>query len=111
MERVMRRSVRAGKRASAALGLMLSLAATAVFAQQGRKVISNPEQEYPELAKRMNLTGVVKVTVLISADGLIKNVEVQGGNPVLVDSVEKALKKWKYAPASSESRAQMEFKF
>jgi TonB family protein len=107
----MRKSVRAGKRASAALGLMLSLAATTVFAQQGRKVISNPEPEYPELAKRMNLSGVVKVTVLIGADGLIKNVEVQGGHPILVDTVQKALKKWKYAPASAETKAQMEFKF
>jgi TonB family protein len=107
----MRKSVRAGKRASAVLGLMLSLAAMAVFAQQGRKVISNPEPEYPELAKRMNLSGVVKVTVLIGADGLIKNVEVQGGHPILVDTVQKALKKWKYAPASAETKAQVEFKF
>lgn len=107
----MRKSVRAGKRASAALGLMLSLVATTVFAQQGRKVISNPEPEYPELAKRMNLSGVVKVTVLIGADGLIKNVEVQGGHPILVDTVQKALKKWKYAPASAETKAQVEFKF
>jgi TonB family protein len=107
----MRKSVRAGKRASAVLGLMLSLATTTVFAQQGRKVISNPEPEYPELAKRMNLSGVVKVTVLIGADGLIKNVEVQGGHPILVDTVQKALKKWKYAPASAETKAQVEFKF
>jgi len=107
----MRKSVRAGKRASAALGLMLSLAATTVFAQQGRKLISNPEPEYPELAKRMNLSGVVKVTVLIGADGLIKNVEVQGGHPILVDTVQKALKKWKYAPANAETKAQVEFKF
>ena len=107
----MRKNVRAGKRASAALGLMLSLAATTVFAQQGRKLISNPEPEYPELAKRMNLSGVVKVTVLIGADGLIKNVEVQGGHPILVDTVQKALKKWKYAPANAETKAQVEFKF
>lgn len=107
----MRGSVQAGKRAGAVLGLLLSLAATTLFAQQGRKVISNPEPEYPELAKRMNLSGVVKVTVVIGTDGLIKNVEVQGGHPVLVETVQKALKKWKYAPGSSETKAQVEFKF
>jgi TonB family protein len=107
----MRKSTRAGKRASGALGLMLGLAATAMFAQQGRKLIANPEPEYPELAKRMNLTGVVKVTVVIGTDGSIKNVEVLGGHPVLVDTVQKALKKWKYVPASAESKAQVEFKF
>jgi len=107
----MQKSVQAGRRASAALGLLLSLAATTLFSQQGRKVISNPEPEYPELARKMNLTGVVKVTVLIGADGLIKDVQVQGGHPVLVETVQKALKKWKYAPGSSETKAQVEFKF
>jgi TonB family protein len=107
----MRKSLQAGKRAVATLSLLLSLAVTTVVAQQGRKVISNPEPEYPELAKRMNLTGVVKVTVVIGADGLIKDVQIQGGHPVLVESVQKALKKWKYAPAGSETKAQVEFKF
>ena len=107
----MRKSMQAGRFASAALGLILSLAATTLVGQQSRKVLSNPEPEYPELAKRMNLTGVVKVTLVIGTDGLIKNVQVQGGHPVLVDSVEKALKKWKYAPSTSETTAQVEFKF
>ena len=107
----MRKSVQAGKRASAALGLMLSQAATTMYAQQPRKVISSPEPEYPELARKMNLSGVVKVTLVIGADGSIKNVQVQGGHPVLVDTVQKALKKWKYAPASSETTALVEFKF
>ena len=107
----MRGSVKAGKRASALLVLLLSLAAMTVFAQQTRKAISSPQPEYPELARKMNLTGVVKVTVVIGADGVIKDVQVQGGHPVLVESVEKALKKWKYAPGSAESKAQMEFKF
>lgn len=81
------------------------------FAQQGRKPISNPAPEYPDVAKKMNLTGVVKVEVLIGADGEIKATNVVGGHPILVDAVEKALKKWKYAPSSSETRALLEFKF
>lgn len=59
----------------------------------------------------MRLTGVVKVSVVIGTDGLIKDVQVQGGHPVLVRQVEEALKKWKYAPASAETKAQLEFRF
>src|ERR1700683_4252016 len=90
----MQKSVRAGKRWIAATGLMMGLAISPVVAQQARKPITNPEPEYPELARKLNLTGVVKVEVTVSADGTIKDVQVQGGNPVLVDAVQKALKKW-----------------
>jgi hypothetical protein len=53
----------------------------------------------------------VKVKLVIGADGAIKETQFLGGNPVLVDAVGKALKEWKYAPASSESTLMLEFKF
>jgi TonB family protein len=108
---IMWESARAGRLASATLGLLLSLTATTLFAQQGRKVISNPEPEYPALARRMNLTGAVKVNLVIGADGSIKDVKVQGGHPLLVEAVQKALKNWKYAAGSSETTEQVEFRF
>lgn len=107
----MQKSVQLGKLWIAVAGLMLSLAGTPVIAQQARKALVNPAPEYPELAKKMNMTGVVKVLVTVAADGDVKDVQIQGGNPVLADSVEKTLKKWKYAPANAESKMQMEFKF
>lgn len=107
----MRKSVQSGKLLIAAAGLMLGLVGTPVIAQQARKPVVNPAPEYPELAKKMNMTGVVKVLVTVAADGGVKDVQIQGGNPVLADSVEKTVKKWKYAPANTESKLQMEFKF
>jgi TonB family protein len=107
----MRKSVQFGQRWIAAAGLMLGLAGTPAIAQQARKPVVNPAPEYPELAKKMNMTGVVKALVTVAADGGVKDVQIQGGNPVLADSVEKTLRKWKYAPASAESKLQMEFKF
>lgn len=107
----MRKIGKAEKRAIATVGLMLSLMGVTVLAQQDRKVLSNPTPEYPALARKLGLTGIVKVTVVIGTDGLIKDVQVHGGNPVLVQEVENTLKKWKYAPASFESKIQMEFKF
>ena len=76
-----------------------------------RKPVANPDPEYPEIARRMNITGTVRMEIVIAADGTIKSVKVVGGHPVLVDAVEKALKKWKYAPAGSETTMQLDFKF
>jgi TonB family protein len=76
-----------------------------------RKTVANPDPEYPEIARRMNITGTVRVEIVIAEDGTIKNMKVLGGHPLLVDAVQKALKKWKYAPAGSETTMQLDFKF
>ena len=89
----------------------LTLSTMNLSAQENRKVISNPVPVYPEVAKSHRLTGVVKVQVVIAPDGHIKSTQIIGGHPLLVDSVEETLKKWKYAPASSESTILLEFNF
>jgi len=81
-----------------------------VFADT-RKPVANPEPEYPEIARRMKITGVVKMEIVIAEDGSIKSMKVLGGHPVLVEAVQKALKSWKYAPAGSETTMQLDFKF
>ena len=103
--------MRAVQRSVVIAVLMLIFTGGTVWGQSARKVISNPTPVYPELAKKMHLSGVVKVTVLIGADGQIKNMDFQGGHPILINAVETALKQWKYAPASSESKILLEFRF
>jgi outer membrane biosynthesis protein TonB len=51
------------------------------------------------------------VQVVIGTDGRIKETNVVGGHPLLVATVEDTLKNWKYAPASNETTAQLEFRF
>jgi len=93
------------------LAMGLALATVNLSAQEGRKLISNPVPVYPPTARNFHLTGVVRVQVLIAADGHIKSVQVLGGHPLLVDAVQETLKNWKYAPASGESTALLEFNF
>ena len=92
------------------LGLALALF-VAHAAADTRKPVVNPDPEYPEIAKRMNISGTVKVELVIAADGTIKSAKVLGGHPLLADAVQKALKKWKYAPGASETTMQLDFKF
>jgi len=93
-------------------GMVLASALFAVYAAADtRKPVVNPDPEYPEIARRMNISGTVKVELVIAADGTIKSAKVLGGHPLLADSVQKALRKWKYAPGASETTMQLDFKF
>jgi TonB family protein len=76
-----------------------------------RKVKSKVSPAYPELAKRMNVTGKVKIEVVITPDGRVKSTRVIGGHPLLVQACQDAVKEWKFAPASEESTQIVEFEF
>jgi|HubBroStandDraft_5_1064220.scaffolds.fasta_scaffold15029_2 TonB family protein len=76
-----------------------------------RKVKTRVSPEYPELAKRMNVTGHVKIEVTISMDGRVTATKVIGGNPVLVSASIDALKKWHFEAASKQTSEIIEFEF
>lgn len=76
-----------------------------------RKVKVRVEPEYPDLARRNNITGSARVELRVSPDGKVKDVKVLGGNPVLVQAAVTAVTKWKYEPASEESTIVLKFDF
>lgn len=79
--------------------------------QSDRKLKSRVAPVYPELARKMGLTGTVKLQVLVSANGSVKDTKVIGGHPILVTSAVEAVKKWKFEPASAETTGTVEIKF
>ena len=103
--------MRAVQRSMAIAGLLLAFTGATVSAQQTRKPLVNPSPVYPELARQLHISGSVKVTLIVGPDGLIKEAQFHGGHPLLVEAVQKALKEWKYAPASTASAILVEFKF
>lgn len=76
-----------------------------------RKTKTKVSPTYPDLARRMNITGTVKVLVVVTPSGNLKDTKVVGGNPLLVNAAMDALKKWKFEPADTESSGTVEFKF
>jgi TonB family protein len=99
--------------------LTLLVTAAAIFqplpavaqGELARKAKTKVAPTYPELARRMNITGTVKVLVVVTASGTLKDTKVVGGNPLLVNAAMDALKKWKFEPADGESTGTVEFKF
>jgi len=66
---------------------------------------------YPVLARKNNLSGVVKLRVTVAADGRPKEVSVIGGNPVFVNSATESVKKFKWSSADHETIETLELRF
>lgn len=66
---------------------------------------------YPDLARKMSLTGTVKVAVVVAPNGMVKEAKVVGGHPVLAGAALDAVKKWRFEPASVETSGVIDFKF
>jgi TonB family protein len=79
--------------------------------ETGRQVTYKAAAVYPELARRMKLTGTVKLDALVTADGKVKTIEVVGGHPLLVAAAEDAGKRWRFAAAQKETRERIVFTF
>ncbi len=76
-----------------------------------RRAKNKVQPEYPDLARKMNITGTVKVQVVVSPNGTVKEAKVVGGHPVLAGAALDAVKKWRFEPASAESTGVVDFKF
>ena len=76
-----------------------------------RKLKSKVAPEYPALARRMNITGVVKVEVTVAPNGMIRTTKVIGGHPILVNAALDAVKRWRYEPSNEETVGILEFRF
>jgi TonB family protein len=93
------------------------LAGVSAFSQTGstdetrRKVKSKTAPTYPDLARRMNVGGKVKIEVVIAPDGHVKTTRVVGGHPLLVQTCQDALKEWKFVATSEETTQIVEFEF
>jgi TonB family protein len=95
-----------------AAALALALAVT-IPARAGddRAVKSRVAPIYPELAKRMRITGLVKVEASVDADGKVTAVKTVSGNHSLSSAAEDAVSKWRFVPGSGPSTVDVDVNF
>lgn len=94
--------------------LAVMVAAQTASAQEEdavRKVKTRVAPNYPELARKMNVAGTVKVQVTIAPNGSVKAAKALGGHPLLIDPAVDAVKKWKYEPGKDETTTIVQFNF
>jgi protein TonB len=101
----------------AILVLTSALGSVRVGAQQTqtdeivRRAKNKVQPIYPDLARKMNLVGTVKIEIVVAPNGTVKDARVVGGHPVLAGAALDAAKKWRFDPASAESTGVIDFKF
>jgi TonB family protein len=61
-------------------------------------LISRPDPVYPEKAKAAHVQGNVVLHAVISKTGIVEDLQVISGAPMLTSSVIEAVKQWKYKP-------------
>jgi TonB family protein len=99
-----------------ALAVALLLVGGLALAQQStdegkRKVKSRVQPAYSDLARKMSISGKVRIEVVIAPDGHVKSSKPVGGHPVLVQSCLDAVKDWRFEPAPEETTEVLEFEF
>ena len=78
---------------------------------EARKLVSKVAPDYPPLARKLRLSGTVRFEVVVATDGSVKSVRVKGGNPVLVESAQNALRGWRWAKSERDSTEPVEIRF
>ena len=76
-----------------------------------RRAKTKVQPVYPELARKMNITGTVKIEVVVAPNGTDKDARIVGGHPVLATAALDAARKWRFEPAPTESSGIIDFKF
>uniref|UniRef100_Q021K1 Protein TonB n=1 Tax=Solibacter usitatus (strain Ellin6076) TaxID=234267 RepID=Q021K1_SOLUE len=84
------------------------------YAEDGPKKISKSEgmnavtskvpPDYPAIAKQLKIEGPVELEAVVTESGTVEKVNIVSGNPVLTRPAAEALKKWKFAPFTSEGK-------
>ena len=94
---------------------VLALLSVSAYAQKvdknPRKLVFKESPHYPLMLKEAHIGGIVRLEIVISPKGNVESVAPLGGNPVLVEAASTAVRKWKYVPADSETKTQVEFTF
>jgi TonB family protein len=76
-----------------------------------RQLVSRVDPAYPKDLQERSIGGVVRLKVVVAANGGVEHVEVVGGNPILGESAAVAVRKWKYAAASSKTTMEISVPF
>ncbi|MDR3774764.1 MAG: energy transducer TonB [Terracidiphilus sp.] len=76
-----------------------------------RAIKSKVAPAYPEIAKRMRITGIVKVEATVDAEGKVTAVKTLSGNRTLASAAEEAVSKWRFAPGDGNSTVDVDLNF
>jgi TonB family protein len=76
-----------------------------------RRAVSKVPPIYPELARRMHVSGTVVMQVTIQPDGSVSDMKVESGHALLATAAQQAVKQWKFEPGPETTNATVDVNF
>jgi TonB family protein len=83
----------------------------ALAGAEARKVTKMSQPRYPATAFRMKVEGVVKLGIVVNADGSVEDVTVVSGHTLLKSAAAECVKQWKFEPATTKTNLNVEVTF
>jgi TonB family protein len=68
------------------------------------KIAQKVQPVYPPDAIDHHIQGIVKIKVLIAADGHVEQAHIASGHPLLAHAALQAVKQWKFQPLGAEDQ-------
>jgi TonB family protein len=96
---------------ASALVLVVVLAIPARAGAEDRAIKVRVAPIYPEIARRMKISGAVDVEATVDAAGNVSDAKTTGGNRILAPAAEDAVRKWKFASGAGASKVKVEIDF
>jgi TonB family protein len=76
-----------------------------------RAVVTRVSPIFPEIARRMHVSGTVVLLVTIQPNGIVSATKVESGHALLAPAAQDAVSHWRFAPNPSVSESEIEVKF
>lgn len=78
--------------------LLMVTAASPLFAEEPLCKSKNGEVRvvFPDLARRMRIFGTVRLELMLTSNGSVRETKVLGGNPILASAAQQAVKQAKF---------------
>jgi len=92
-------------------GFVLLCAGIALAATTQRAIVSRVNPTYPELARRMHVSGKVVLLVTIQPDGKVSATKVESGHALLAPAAQDAVSRWRFAPGPEASESEIDINF
>jgi TonB family protein len=93
------------------LSIILFASYSARAQEPERKVLKKVVPEYPAILRQRGIGGTVRLQVTVEANGEVSSATVLGGNAILADQAQLAVKGWRFAPGSKPTVSEVKINF
>ena len=94
------------------LFIALAIVASPAYAAGARRSpVSKVPPVYPELARRMHVSGTVVMHLTVQPDGSVSDAKVESGHALLATAALQAARQWRFEPAPDTTDQTVDINF